>query len=179
MFIVENYSTAVLFCIITMLCWGSWANTQKLAGKTWRFELFYWDYVTGILLFSILAAFTLGSTGEKGRSFLNDFSQADTANIASAFMGGIIFNAANILFSAAIAIAGMAVAFPVGIGLALVLGTLVNYYGAAKGDPLLLFSGVALVAVAIVINAIAYKKASAGDQKISTKGIVISLVAGL
>ena len=179
MFIVENYSTAVLFCIITMLCWGSCANTQKLAGKTWRFELFYWDYVTGILLFSILAAFTLGSMGEKGRSFLNDLSQADTANIASAFIGGIIFNAANILFSAAIAIAGMAVAFPVGIGLALVLGTLVNYYGAAKGDPLLLFSGVALVAVAIVINAIAYKRASAGNQKISTKGIVISLVAGL
>src|SRR6476660_4548069 len=172
MFIVENYGTAVLFCIITMLCWGSWANTQKLAGKTWRFELFYWDYVTGILLFSILAAFTLGSMGEKGRSFLNDLSQADIANIASAFIGGIIFNAANILFSAAIAIAGMAVAFPVGIGLALVLGTLVNYYGAAKGDPLLLFSGVALVAVAIVINAIAYKRASAGNQKISTKGIV-------
>src|SRR4029079_19796184 len=113
------------------------------------------------------------------RSVLNDLSQADTANIASAFIGGIIFNAANILFSAAIAIAGMAVAFPVGIGLALVLGTLVNYYGAAKGDPLLLFSGVALVAVAIIINAIAYKRASAGNQKISTKGIVISLVAGL
>jgi glucose uptake protein len=179
MFIVENYGTAVLFCIITMLCWGSWANTQKLAGKTWRFELFYWDYVIGILLFSILAAFTLGSTGEKGRSFLTDLHQADSANIGSALLGGVIFNAANILFSAAIAIAGMAVAFPVGIGLALVLGTLVNYFGAEKGNPVLLFSGVALVAVAIIINAIAYKKASAGNQKVSTKGIVISLVAGL
>ncbi|MES1217054.1 MAG: GRP family sugar transporter [Bacteroidota bacterium] len=179
MFIVENYGTAVLFCIITMLCWGSWANTQKLAGKTWRFELFYWDYVIGILLFSIVAAFTLGSTGEKGRSFLIDIRQADSANIYSALIGGIIFNAANILFSAAIAIAGMAVAFPVGIGLALVLGTLVNYFGAAKGNPTLLFSGVALVAIAIIINAVAYKKASAGNQKVSTKGIVISLVAGL
>ena len=69
MFIVENYGTAVLFCIITMLCWGSWANTQKLAGKTWRFELFYWDYVIGILLFSIIAAFTLGSTGKKAEVF--------------------------------------------------------------------------------------------------------------
>ena len=179
MFIVENYSTAVLFCIITMLCWGSWANTQKLAGKTWRFELFYWDYVIGILLFSIIAALTLGSTGDKGRSFFADLQQADSSNIGSALLGGVIFNAANILFSAAIAIAGMAVAFPVGIGLALVLGTLVNYFGAEKGNPTFLFSGVALVAVAIIINAIAYKKASAGNQKVSTKGIVISLIAGL
>jgi glucose uptake protein len=179
MFIVENYSTAVFFCIITMLCWGSWANTQKLAGKTWRFELFYWDYVIGILLFSIIAALTLGSIGEKGRSFFADLQQADTANIGSAFLGGIIFNAANILFSAAIAIAGMAVAFPVGIGLALVLGTLVNYFGAQKGNPSLLFSGIALIAIAIVINAWAYKKSNATNQKVSTKGIVLSLTAGL
>src|SRR5215831_8440766 len=107
MFIVQNYPLAVIFCIITMVCWGSWANTQKLAGKTWRFELFYWDYVTGILLFSILSAFTLGSFGEHGRGFLDDLRQADTSNLISAFVGGIIFNAANILFVAAIAIAGM------------------------------------------------------------------------
>ncbi len=179
MFIVESYTLAVLFCVITMLCWGSWANTQKLASKTWRFELFYWDYVIGILLFSIIAAFTLGSIGDKGRSFVADLQQADAANIGSAFIGGIVFNAANILFSAAIAIAGMAVAFPVGIGLALVLGTLVNYFGAQKGNPTFLFLGIALIALAIIINAIAYKKANASDQKVSTKGIVISLVAGL
>ncbi len=179
MFIIQNYSTAVLCCFITMLCWGSWANTQKLAGKTWRFELFYWDYVTGILLFSILSAFTLGSLGEQGRSFLNDLHQADTANIGSAFIGGVIFNAANILFSAAIAIAGMSVAFPIGIGLALVLGVLINYIGVQKGNAVMLFAGVALVAIAIIINAVAYKKASTGNQKVSTKGIVISLIAGL
>jgi glucose uptake protein len=179
MFIVENYSTAVLFCIITMLCWGSWANTQKLAGKTWRFELFYWDYVIGILLFSVISALTLGSTGDKGRSFIADLQQADITNIGSAILGGIIFNAANILFSAAIAIAGMAVAFPVGIGLALVLGTLVNYFGAQKGNATILFAGVALVAVAIIINALAYKKSNANSPAVSTKGITISLVAGL
>ncbi|HLK30019.1 MAG TPA: hypothetical protein VKT28_15670, partial [Puia sp.] len=179
MFIVESYTTAVLFCMITMLCWGSWANTQKLAGKTWRFELFYWDYVIGILLFSIIAALTLGSIGEKGRSFFADLQQANSSNIISAFIGGIVFNAANILFSAAIAIAGMAVAFPVGIGLALVLGTLVNYFAAQKGNAVLLFSGVALIVIAIVINAIAYKKSNSADQKVSTKGIAISLVAGL
>lgn len=179
MFIVQNYSLAVVFCIITMLCWGSWANTQKLAGKTWRFELFYWDYVIGILFFSILAAFTLGSIGQEGRSFLTDLQHADSANILSALLGGFVFNAANILFSAAIAIAGMAVAFPIGIGLALVLGVIVNYAASQKGDPLFLFMGVALVAIAIVINAIAYRKASTAQQKVSTKGIVISLIAGV
>ena len=158
MFIVENYGLAVLFCIITMLCWGSWANTQKLASKTWRFELFYWDYVIGILLFSIIAALTLGSIGDKGRSFMEDLKQADSSNIGSAFIGGIVFNAANILFSAAIAIAGMAVAFPVGIGLALVLGVIVNYNGSEKGNATYLFLGVALVAIAIIINALAYSK---------------------
>jgi glucose uptake protein len=179
MFIIQNYSTAVIFCIITMLCWGSWANTQKLASKTWRFELFYWDYVVGILLFSIISAFTLGSMGEQGRSFIDDIKQADSANIGSALLGGIIFNAANILLSAAIAIAGMAVAFPVGIGLALVLGVLVNYWGAEKGNAIYLFAGVALIALAIILNALAYKKANKANQKVSTKGIVLSLIAGL
>lgn len=180
MFIVQNYGAAVFFCIITMLCWGSWANTQKLAGKTWRFELFYWDYVIGIVLFSIIAAFTLGSMGNKGRSFLDDLHQANQGNIISALVGGVIFNAANILFSAAIAIAGMAVAFPVGIGLALVLGVLVNYYASQKGSPVYLFTGVGLVVIAIIINAIAYRRASsAGSQKLSGKGIAISLIAGV
>ncbi len=179
MFIVQNYGEAIFFCIITMLCWGSWANTQKLAGKTWRFELFYWDYVIGILLFSILAAFTLGSFGDKGRSFMDDLHQADTGSIGSALLGGVVFNAANILFSAAIAIAGMAVAFPVAIGLALVLGVLVNYYASQKGSPVYIFTGVALVAIAIIINAIAYRRASANSRKVSTKGIVISLIAGV
>lgn len=179
MFIITSYSTAIVFCIITMLCWGSWANTQKLASKNWRFELFYWDYVIGILLFSIISAFTLGSFGDSGRSFLDDIKQADPSNIGSALIGGIIFNAANILFSAAIAIAGMAVAFPIAIGLALVLGVIVNYSAAQQGDPVLLFIGVGLVAVAILINAAAYRKKNTGAQKVSAKGIVLSLIAGI
>jgi glucose uptake protein len=179
MFIVNNYTTAIIFCFITMLCWGSWANTQKLAGRTWRFELFYWDYVLGIVLFSLLSALTLGSTGTQGRSFLPDLQQAHWSNIGSALLGGIIFNAANILLSAAIALAGMAVAFPVGIGLALVLGVLVNYFGAEKGNPALLFGGVALVAAAIVANAMAYKKKSGAQAQVSTRGLLLSLLAGL
>lgn len=179
MFIVQDYGVAVIFCIITMLCWGSWANTQKLAAGTWRFELFYWDYVIGILIFSLLSAFTLGSMGTEGRSFLADLKQASSSNVTSALIGGVVFNAANILLSAAIAIAGMAVAFPVGIGLALILGVLVNYFAAEKGNPVLLFAGVAAILLAIVLNALAYRKASASQQTVSTKGIVLSLVAGL
>lgn len=187
MFIVHDYTLAVIFCIITMLCWGSWANTQKLAQKTWRFELFYWDYVIGILVFSVLSALTLGSFGNEGRSFADDLKQADTGNIFSAFIGGVIFNAANILFSAAIAEAGMAVAFPVGIGIALVLGVILNYAVAQKGNPTFLFLGVALIIVAILLNAAAYGKANKSqqaDKNISAKrgiqkGIVLSVVAGI
>lgn len=179
MFIVESYGLAVLFCVVTMLCWGSWANTQKLAAGQWRFELFYWDYVIGILLLSLIGAFTLGSTGSQGRSFLEDFSQASSANLGSAFLGGIVFNLANILLTAAIAIAGMAVAFPVGIGIALVLGVIVNYVSVQKGDPLLLFSGVFLVILAIVLNAIAYSRTASTKQKPGARGIVLSIVAGV
>ena len=109
MFVVNSYSLAVFFCVVTMLCWGSWGNTQKLASKTWRYEYFYWDYVIGVLLFSILSALTLGSIGDEGRSFLSDLRQADWVNIGSAFGGGIIFNASNILLSAAISVCGMSV----------------------------------------------------------------------
>lgn len=179
MFIVQDYSLAILFCVVTMLCWGSWGNTQKLASRTWRYEFFYWDYVIGVLLFSILSAFTLGSIGTEGQSFLPNLAQADMGSLGSAFLGGIVFNAANILLSAAIAICGMSVAFPVGIGLALVLGVLVNYFGAAKGEPMYIFIGVALITVAILLNGLAYKKALVGSKKVSEKGIFISVAAGI
>ena len=178
MFIIETYPIAVLFCIITMLCWGSWANTQKLAASNWRFELFYWDYVIGILVLSLLFAFTLGSTGTEGRAFLADFQQADWGNIHSALLGGVLFNAANILLVAAIGIAGMSVAFPVGIGLALVIGVIVNYLDAPLGNVGMLFGGVALVAVAILLNASAYRKLSSSTGGVSTKGLVLSVIAG-
>jgi len=179
MFIVESYSLAIVFCFITMLCWGSWGNTQKLAGKTWRYELFYWDYVIGILIFSIISAFTLGSIGENGRSFIADLGQADMKNIGSAFLGGIIFNAGNILLSTAIAIAGMSVAFPVGIGLALILGVIINYIGSQKGDPFFLFLGVGIITIAILLNALAYKRMSSDNKKVSSKGILVSILAGI
>jgi len=163
-----------------MLCWGSWANTQKLVQKKWRFELFYWDYVIGIFLFSLILAMTMGSTGSEGRPFLEDLPQASSENLRGAFLGGIVFNLANILLTAAIAGAGMAVAFPIGIGLALVIGVIINYVLLPKGDPTMLFGGVALIVLAILVNAFAYKMKNAGnDGKASMKWIFISVVAGI
>lgn len=178
MFIIDTYSSAVLFCLITMLCWGSWANTQKLAEAQWRFELFYWDYVIGIVLLAVLFAFTLGSIGEGGRDFLADVRQADSSNLWSAVIGGIIFNAANILLGAAIAIAGMSVAFPVGIGLALVIGVVVNYINAPVGNGTILVFGVCFIVAAILLNARAYRKLTVGAGTVSVKGLVLSVISG-
>lgn len=178
MYIIESYSLAVVFCIITMFCWGSWANTQKLAGSSWRFELFYWDYVIGIVLLTLIFGFTLGSSGETGRGFTEDLFQASSRSYSLAFIGGVIFNLANILIVAAIAYAGMSVAFPVGIGLALVLGVIVNYVSNQQGNPVLLFSGVALVVAAIVLDAMAYRKLASTNQKNPKVGLVLALVGG-
>jgi glucose uptake protein len=179
MFIPQSYTLAIILCIITMICWGSWGNTQKLAGKGWRFELFYWDYVLGILLFSLILAFSMGSTGEAGRGFLKDIKQAEPQNILNAMLGGVVFNASNILLVAAMSIAGMAVAFPVGVGIALVLGVIINYVFVPHGNPNILFGGVALIVVAIVLDAAAYKKHSITLKKVSGKGITLSISAGI
>ncbi len=179
MFVLESYLPAVIFCFITMLCWGSWANTQKLASKEWRFELFYWDYTIGVVFLSLIFALTLGSFGSTGRGFIEDIGQADSNNIISALIGGVVFNIANILLVAAIAIAGMAVAFPVGIGLALVIGVIVNYVATPLGDPMMLFIGVAMVTVAIILDAAAYKKLSGESKGVSTKGLVLSVLCGI
>src|SRR5882762_6799622 len=138
MFVVHSYPLAVLLCVLTMLCWGSWANTRKLARKDWRFELFYWDYTLGVLLLTAVLGLTLGSSGTEGRSFLADVAQASGASVGSALLGGAIFNLANILLVAAIEIAGMAVAFPVGIGHELNIGVIVNYLAAPVGSVALL-----------------------------------------
>ncbi len=181
MFIVQNYAMAVVLCFITMLCWGSWGNTQKLAAKNWRYELYYWDYVIGMVLFALLVGFTFGSIGSEGRPFVEDLSQASLACIGSVIVGGIIFNASNILLSASISLAGMAVAFPLGVGIALVLGVIVNYIGAPKGDATLLFTGVALVVAAIVCNGIASGRMSKSNDASAQnrKGIILAVCAGV
>ena len=183
MVIVESYPLAVFLIVITMLCWGSWANTQKLASKEWSFPLFYWDYTIGVMLFSLILGLTLGSTGDQGQGFVANLQQASLEVIISALIAGVIFNIANLLLVAAIDIAGMAVAFPIAIGLALVLGVVDNYIKRPVGDVIFIFAGVALVTFAIILNAIAYKKLQAnnddGENKGVGKGIGISIAAGI
>ncbi|MGA2914570.1 MAG: GRP family sugar transporter [Sedimentisphaerales bacterium] len=179
MVVIESYSVAVMMCIITMLCWGSWANTQKLASKDWKFQLFYWDYTIGVLVLSLILAFTMGSTGTKGANFISNVSQAAGKTIMLALVGGIVFNLSNILLVRAIDIAGLAVAFPVGVGLALVIGVIQNYIATPVGNASLLFTGVAGVVAAIIIDGLAYKKLSGAGQKTAGKGIVISILAGV
>ena len=183
MFIVGNYALAVVFCFITMLCWGSWGNTQKLAAKSWRYELFYWDYVIGMVLFSLLLAFTAGSIGSEGRPFLQDLGQADWSSIGWVLLGAVVFNVSNILLSASISIAGLAVAFPLGVGIALVMGVLNNLllHPTAGQNTTLLWIGVALVVIAVVCNGVASGQVSneQRDPRQNRKGIILAILAGL
>ncbi|MCE5340674.1 MAG: GRP family sugar transporter [Planctomycetaceae bacterium] len=179
MVVLESYPIAVLMCVICMLCWGSWANTQKLASKDWKFQLFYWDYAIGVLVLSLIMAFTMGSHGTKGANFLSNVAQATSKTIMLALIGGIVFNISNILLVRAIDVAGLAVAFPVGVGLALVIGVINNYITNPVGNAAMLFIGVAGVVAAIIIDGLAYKKLSSTGQKTATKGIVLSVLAGV
>ena len=184
MYYCSNYVVAVVLCVVTMLCWGSWGNTQKLAGKTWRFELFYWDYVLGLVLFSLLAGFTLGSRGGGAWSFVENLRSSSAGQWIWPFLGGIVFNASNILLSAAIAVAGMSVAFPVGVGLALVGGTVANWFVDGKGDPWLIWTGLAVIVASIVCNALAFKTKQNAAGRVSgasnaKKGLLLAVSAGL
>lgn len=180
MFILNSYAMAVFFCFITMLCWGSWGNTQKLASKSWRYELYYWDYVIGMLLFSVVIGLTMGSLGELGRPFLQDLHQAEPLLLGSVIVGGVIFNASNILLSASISLTGLSVAFPLGVGLALVLGVIINYIGSPKGNPLILFLGVVFIVIAIICNGLASNKKENSSETTFTnkKGVILAIVAG-
>ena len=183
MYIVGSYALAVIFCFVTMLCWGSWGNTQKLAARSWRYELFYWDYVIGMVIFSLIVAFTAGSIGAEGRPFIQDLAQAGWGSIGWVLLGAVVFNISNILLSASTSIAGMSVAFPLGVGLALVVGVLNNIFfhptAGVKTD--LLWLGVALIVIAIVCNGVASGKVSneQRDPAQNRKGIILAVLAGL
>ena len=178
MLIVDSYAVAVALCVVTMLCWGSWANTLKLAPRDWPFPLYYWDYALGLVLTSLALGLSIGSLGSEGRAFLADLQQADGAALRSAFFGGVVFNLANLLIVAAIDVAGMAVAFPVAIGLALVIGVVVNYLATPLGNAPMLFTGVALVVAAVLADARAYAMKGTGRGP-GAKGLVLSVLSGL
>jgi len=180
MIVVESFIVGITLCVLTMICWGSHANTLKMIPKTYAFPLYYWDQAFGYLLLPLIVGLTLGSFGSSGRSLLQDFSQASASTYGMACLGGFVFNLANILFTSAIAIAGMAVAFPIGIGIALVEGVIINYIAKPGGDPVLLFTGVTMITVAIVLDAMAYRRLKAeSDKSDVTKGIVLALVGGI
>lgn len=178
MFQPETYFVSLSFMLISMLCWGSWANTMKLC-PGYRFQLYYWDYAIGLIVAAVMWGSTLGSFGGTGRSCFSDIAHAGLHPVLLAMTGGVIFNIANLLLVAAIDIAGLAVAFPIGIGLALVVGAIGSYVISPAGNPLLLFGGIALVAAAIVLDAVAYRLREANRPAMSLRGIVISLIAGL
>ncbi len=178
MLIVDSYAVAVALCVVTMLCWGSWANTLKLAPRDWPFPLYYWDYALGLVLTSLALGLSIGSLGSEGRAFVADLQQADGAALRSAFFGGVVFNLANLLIVAAIDVAGMAVAFPVAIGLALVIGVVVNYLATPLGNAPMLFTGVALVVAAVLADARAYAMKGTGRGP-GAKGLVLSVLSGL
>lgn len=192
MVVPHSYVVALLMTILTMTCWGSWANVVKLV-KDWRFELLYYDYSLGILLTSIVAGLTLGSMGSYGRPFLDDLANASAQNIAFGFLGGVVYCISNILVVGAMAVAGLGVAFPIGVGLALVVGVIWNYFVNPQGNPILLFTGVAMVVAAIVLDGVAYRihtlaKASGNQEQKAgqadgkgkiRKGILLSVIGGV
>jgi glucose uptake protein len=179
MWMPPNYTAAFLMLLCSMVCWGSWANSLKMM-KGCRFELFYWDYIAGTMAMSLLLAFTLGSNGSAGLPFLADLRNAPNSNLEYAFAGGVVFNAANILLTGAIEVAGLAVAFPLGVGLSIVIGVILSYLITAKNDPVLLFGGVAILLVAVILDAVAFRAYSAQDaQKTSRTGIILCVVAGV
>lgn len=168
MMLPASYGAALFLAILTMLCWGSWANTLKLAGK-WRFELYYFDYSFGVFLAAVVAAFTFGSTqGEYldsnilMLSFMDNLSVASKLKMIWAFAGGVVFNLANLLLVAAIAVAGMSVAFPVGIGLALLVGTALNYFLRPAGNPIFIIAGALLILAGMIVSGVAHARHAGG-----------------
>ncbi len=178
MFTPPNLTIALLMMIASAVCWGSWANTYK-GVRNYRFELFYWDYAIGIFLISLILALTMGSTGHNAESFLNNVQSADRSNIVSTLVGGAIFNLANLLLVAAIDMAGLAVAFPVSIGIALVVGTVLSYILQPKGNPLFLMTGVACALIAVILDGKAYGCLAGVGRSIERKSIVTCIVSGV
>src|ERR1700689_4282078 len=178
MFTPSSLSIALLMMITSAICWGSWANTYK-GVKNYRFELFYWDYAVGIFLISLVLALTMGSTGNDSSSFLNNVHAADTSNIVNALIGGALFNLANLLLVAAIDMAGLAVAFPISIGIALVVGTVLSYALQPKGNAVFLALGVGCAFIAVLLDGKAYGSLAAAGRSASKKSLILCVISGI
>src|SRR6201981_3901006 len=178
MFTPQSLTIALLMMITSAICWGSWANTYKSV-KNYRFELFYWDYAIGIFLVSLVLGLTMGSTGHDASSLINNIRSAEVSNIAYSLIGGALFNLANLLLVAAIDMAGLAVAFPVSIGIALVVGVVLSYALQPKGNAVFLAAGVACALIAVVLDGKAYGNLASAGRSVSRKSIVTCVVSGV
>jgi glucose uptake protein len=178
MFVPMTFAVALIMTILSTICWGSFANTFKLT-KSYRFELYYWDYAIGIFLVSVVLAFTMGSTSGAPSSFLNNVHSASAANLAYAMIGGFIFNIANVLLVAGIDIVGLSVAFPISIGIALVEGVALSYAIQPKGNRTLLVAGVAMALLAVILVGKSYSQLQAQGTKVPRKGVLVCIVSGL
>jgi glucose uptake protein len=178
MFTPQTFGVALVMMITAAVCWGSWANTFK-GVKNYRFELFYWDYAIGIFLISLILALTMGSTGHDTSSFFNNVESADRSNIVSTLVGGAIFNLANLLLVAAIDMAGLAIAFPISIGIALVVGVLLSYSLEQKGNPMFLGIGVLCALIAVILDGKAYGNLPSTGRKFSRKSLITCVVSGI
>jgi glucose uptake protein len=178
MFEPHSYALALAFMVAAMLSWGSWANTMKMTPRM-PFQLFYWNYVIGVVLVTLVSGLTLGNQGDAWRPFAEDLSQGAGSSFIYALLGGALFNVANLFLVAAISIAGLAVAFPIGIGIALTVGVILNYWLAPAGNPLLLAVGVLFVLSAILVDALAYKNREEAASTSSRRGILLALISGV
>ncbi len=178
MFTPHSLGIALIMMITSAICWGSWANTYK-GVKNYRFELFYWDYAVGIFLISLILAFTMGNTANDANSFVNNVHSADWSNILSTMVGGAIFNLANLLLVAAIDMAGLAIAFPVSIGIALVVGVVSSYVLQPRGHVGLLAAGVICAVIAVIMDGKAYGSLVSAGRVVSKKSIVTCIVSGV
>ena len=178
MFTPQSFTVALLMMITSAICWGSWANTYK-GVKNYRFELFYWDYAIGIFLISLILGHTMGSSGHDASSMMNNIHAAGTPNVVYALVGGAIFNLANLLLVAAIDMAGLAVAFPISIGIALVVGTVLSYILQPKGNAALLALGVICALIAVILDGKAYGSLGRAEQSVSRKSVIVCIVSGV
>lgn len=178
MFTPNSFSVALVMVIISTICWGSWANTYK-GVKNYRFELFYWDYAVGIFVISLILAFTMGSLHGGESAFIANLRAASPSGMVSAFVGGVVFNLANLLLVAGIDMAGLAIAFPVSIGIALVVGVVLSYELQPKGNPWLLALGVVFAVIAVILDGKAYSALSGVNRSVSRKSIAVCIISGI
>jgi len=192
MILPHTGSSVVLLMILCMFCWGSWPVLYKLAQK-YRFELFYFDFGFGLGLLALVAAFTIGSLGFDGFNFSDDLLNARKQMWLLAVLAAMIFNFGNMLMLAAVSVAGMAVAFPVTFGVAMILGFWIDYLGRPTVNSALLLPGTLLILLSVLVASVAYLRLRVSQHEIlaragktrstrrpnSLKGIVLAVVGGL